>query len=250
MSSASATGFVAQVIELRQYTLHPGQREVLIELFEREFVEPQQALGMQVLGTFRDLDRPERFVWLRGFADMAARAEALAAFYGGPVWQAHRAAANATMIDSDDVLLLRPAGAEAALRFDAQAQAHQAHAGSAPGLFIATVCSIADGDTAAFAAWFDAALRPALAAAGENIVAEFVTEPASNNFPRLPVREGERAFVWLSCFADEQAHRRHAAALRAAPAWRSELGPALLRRLREAPQVLRLAPTSRSALHA
>ena len=54
------------VIELRQYTLHPGRRDDLIALFEREFVEPQEALGIAVLGTFRDLDAPDRFVWLRG----------------------------------------------------------------------------------------------------------------------------------------------------------------------------------------
>ena len=29
------------VFELRQYTLRPGQRDRLVELFEREFVEPQ-----------------------------------------------------------------------------------------------------------------------------------------------------------------------------------------------------------------
>jgi hypothetical protein len=44
-----------------------------------------------------------------GGANPARRAEALAAFYSGPVWQEHHDAANATMIDSDDVLLLRPA---------------------------------------------------------------------------------------------------------------------------------------------
>ena len=61
------------VMELRQYTLRPGQREVLIELFDRELVEPQEALGMRIVGQFRDLDRPDRFVWLRGFADMQTR---------------------------------------------------------------------------------------------------------------------------------------------------------------------------------
>jgi hypothetical protein len=96
----------AAVIELRRYTLHPGQRDVLIELFEREFIEPQEALGMSVTGLFRDLDHPDTFTWLRGFADMDARRHALEAFYGGPVWARHRTAANATMIDSDDVLLL------------------------------------------------------------------------------------------------------------------------------------------------
>src|SRR5437016_8439463 len=41
------------IVELRQYTLHPGQRDVLIDLFDREFVESQEALGMKVIGQFR-----------------------------------------------------------------------------------------------------------------------------------------------------------------------------------------------------
>lgn len=97
---------MSEVFELRQYTLHPGKRDVLIELFERAFIEPQEAAGMRVLGQFRDLDDPDRFVWFRSFSDMAHRKEALTAFYGGPVWKAHRDEANATMIDSDNVLLL------------------------------------------------------------------------------------------------------------------------------------------------
>ena len=47
-------------------------------------------------------------MWLRGFESMAARGAALPAFYGGPVWRAHRDTANATMVDSDDALLLEP----------------------------------------------------------------------------------------------------------------------------------------------
>jgi len=91
------------IVELRQYTLHPGKRDVLIDLFDREFVESQEALGMKVIGQFRDLDNPNRFVWLRGFLDMPSRAQALKDFYGGATWKAHREAANATMIDSDNV---------------------------------------------------------------------------------------------------------------------------------------------------
>lgn len=30
------------IVELRQYTLHPGKRDTLIELFDREFVETQE----------------------------------------------------------------------------------------------------------------------------------------------------------------------------------------------------------------
>ncbi len=58
------------VIELRQYTLQPGQRDVLIDLFDREFVETQEAIGMRLVGQFRDVERPDRFVWIRGFPDM------------------------------------------------------------------------------------------------------------------------------------------------------------------------------------
>lgn len=94
------------VVELRQYTLHPGRRDTLIALFEREFIETQEALGLRVIGQFRDLDDPDRFIWLRGFSDMSARRRSLAAFYDGPVWAAHRDAANATMVDSDNVRLL------------------------------------------------------------------------------------------------------------------------------------------------
>ena len=48
------------VVELRQYTLRPGQRDVLIDLFDREFVESQEATGMAIVGQFRDLDDPDR----------------------------------------------------------------------------------------------------------------------------------------------------------------------------------------------
>jgi len=58
------------VVELRQYTLRPGQRDVLIDLFDREFVESQEADGMAIVGQFRDLDDPDRFTWIRGFASM------------------------------------------------------------------------------------------------------------------------------------------------------------------------------------
>ncbi len=71
---------------------------------------------MSIIGQPRDLDDPNRFAWLRGCTDMCSRTEALQAFYGGPVWEAHRAAASATMIDSDNVLLLRSARSASGFR--------------------------------------------------------------------------------------------------------------------------------------
>lgn len=96
------------VIELRQYTLHPGRRDELIDLFVHKLIKPQEEVGMTILGIFRDLDDPDRFVWLRGFPDMPTRANALDAFYNGPIWAKHANAANATMLDSSDARLLQP----------------------------------------------------------------------------------------------------------------------------------------------
>src|SRR5258706_10060967 len=102
------------VVELRQYTLKPGQRDVLIDLFDRHFVESQESAGMTVIGQFRDRRRADRFVWLRGFPDMETRRKALEAFYDGPIWARHKSDANDTMVDSNDVLLLKPARPETA----------------------------------------------------------------------------------------------------------------------------------------
>jgi hypothetical protein len=115
-------GVHSAIVELRRYELKPGMRDVLIELFDREFVESQEAVGMSLLGQFRDLDRPDQFVWLRGFPDMAARRRGLEAFYGGPVWKRHSEAANATMIDVSNVLLLRPARPGSAFELDTAAR--------------------------------------------------------------------------------------------------------------------------------
>lgn len=227
------------VLELRQYTLRPGQRERLVELFEREFVESQEALGIGLPGQFRDLDDPDRFVWLRSFTDMEARAAALAQFYDGPVWRAHREAANATMLDSDDVLLLRP------LRgFATDGLARPAAGQRAPaGLLTATICPLPPGDAAALARSFDAQVRPVLEALGAPVLAQCVTEPACNTFPRLPVREGECVFVWFAAFADAAAQARHQGAAAADPAV-----AAWIHRLDAMPETLRLTPTPRSLL--
>ena len=87
----------------------PGTRDTLIGIFDRHLVEGQEVEEMVIIGQFRDLDNPDSFVWLRGFADMEARKRALTGFYSGPVWLANRDAANATMLRFDNVLLLKPA---------------------------------------------------------------------------------------------------------------------------------------------
>jgi hypothetical protein len=93
------------VVELRQYTLHPGQRDVLVDLFDREFVETQEAVGMAILGQFRDLDDPDRFVWLRGFPSLNERDRMKDAFYGGRFWTEELESIAMQMLESWDFTL-------------------------------------------------------------------------------------------------------------------------------------------------
>ncbi|OPC77953.1 NIPSNAP family protein [Embleya scabrispora] len=232
------------VIELRQYTLHNGRRDELIALFDRELVETQEATGMTILGQFRDLDDPNRFVWLRGFPDMDTRLHALTAFYGGPVWAEHAHRANATMVDSDDVLLLRPlaAGSGPAVRPSERA----AFGTPAPDRFVsATVWSFPPGRDEGPATVRDR-LVPVLRETGPAPLAVLGTESAPNTFPGLPVRTGENVAVVLTSYPDESAHRRHVAELRAHPVAGAEILPAIEREQVAPVRTLRLTPTGRS----
>jgi hypothetical protein len=229
------------VVELRQYTLRPGQRDVLVELFDREFVESQEAAGIELIGQFRDLDRPDRFVWLRGFPDMERRQRALEAFYGGPVWEAHSAAANATMVDVDDVLLLRPP--TAASGFGPQPRPPAPGARMPGSMVVATICSL---EGPADVAVVDRELLPALAATASPALATFVEEPSENTFPALPVRTGEHVLVWIQRMGASEPTAGHPGddQLRAVAAVALDLLPNLV----AAPLQLRLEPTPRSRL--
>lgn len=234
------------VIELRQYTLRPRRRDELIELFDREFVETQEDAGMTVLGQFRDLDDPDRFVWLRGFPDMTARHRALAAFYGGPTWSEHGPHANDTMLDSDDVLLLRPVPAGSG--FAGLPSSRPPVGAPPPDRFVAaTVWSFPPGRNDGIALLRDGFL-PVLQETGPAPLAFLVTEPAHNTFSRLPVRTGENVAAILTSYPDEDAHRRHLAGIQAHPQTRGEILPAVEREQTAAPQALRLTPTGRSLI--
>ncbi len=236
------------ILELRMYALHPGRRDELIRLFEREFIETQEAVGIQVIGQFYDLDDPNRFIWLRGFHDMAARAQALHAFYSGPVWKAHRDAANATMIDSDNVLLLSLPPGACGFSLRDRRRPPPGRQITQNGFVAATIYYFDAPVTAEFPHYFENTIQPVLEQAGACVLAHFITEDSPNTFPRLPVREGEYAFVWFAGFSDQEAHKNHLARLRKSGAWMDEIEPFLKKNLSGRPEVLRLAPTPRSWL--
>ncbi|QQP94805.1 NIPSNAP family protein [Lysobacter enzymogenes] len=234
------------VIELRRYLMRPGRRDDLIELFEREFVESQEAVGMHVIGQFRELDAADRYTWVRGFPSHALRAESLQGFYGGPTWRAHRDAANATLLDNDDVRLLKPARPDCALPAAAHERAPVGARGEDGGIVCVGVCELNAPAQDGFLQRFERGFAPLLEPAGLELLGVYVTDDTPNGYPRLPVREGEPALVWFARCDDAEAPRR----LAADAGWRAAVADALLADLKAAPQLLRLAPTARSELRA
>lgn len=155
------------IVELRQYTLKPGARDTLVDIFERHFIDTQQAVGITLIGLFYDLDNPDKFVWLRGFPDMDSRKASLIAFYEqGEAWKTHGRAANATMLDSDDVLLLEPIG---------------------------------DLPPASACGQYTAVISPTPVDVAEPVM-RFKPLAAQNTYPRLPVREDQ---MFVTVFAGD-----------------------------------------------
>jgi hypothetical protein len=228
--------------------MKPGRRDDLITLFEEHFIEGQERYGMRLIGQLRNRYNPDRFVWMRGFADMEARREALEGFYGGPIWKAHRDAANDTMVDVSDVLLLRPARAATGFRLNLADRPALDTPMAAGGVVTATIYSFDAPADARFVEFFENGIAPVLRDAGAALLAYFVTEPSENTFPQLPVREGEHVFVWFASFADDAAYAAHQADLNNSPMWGTSLVPTLQRRLSKPAEVLELLPSRRSLL--
>ena len=132
-----------------------------------------------------------------------------------PSGRQHGPAANATMVDSDDVLLLRPT--------DPPHPPAAPHRGprSAPSRPATSGSSSPPGCTnpaTAPATGSPARCSPELQTALGTGVATWRTEPAENTFPALPVRD-DHAFVWTATFADHASYAAAFAALGRRPWW-------------------------------
>lgn len=236
------------IVELRRYTLHAGRRDELIELFEREFVETQEAVGIQVLGQFYDLDDLNQFVWLRGFNDMPAREMSLHAFYSGPVWKAHRDAANATMINSDNVLLLRPVHPTSGFSLKRGNRSQRGSRVVRDGFVAVTIYYFNKPVTSDFIKYFENTIHPELMDSDALVIAYFVTEDSPNTYPQLPVREGEYVFVSFAGFQNQDEYESHLSRLERSCRWKNEISQYLKKHLKGKPEALRLTPTPRSWL--
>ena len=90
-------------------------------------------------------------------------------------------------------------------------------------------------------------MLPLIEEAGAEVVGVFVTEPAENTYPALPVHTDRKVLAIFSRFADAAAQERTRLALAASPQW-AAAAKASAAYAEGPPQTLRLAPTARSLL--
>jgi hypothetical protein len=144
------------------------------------------------------------------------------------------------MLDSANVLLLRPLPKSAGLLAPQRL--------TPTGIVRISIHNLAEVPTQAFTDFFENAMRPMITEAGGTVLAELISETQPNDFLRLPVREHESVFVWLTRLADMDAETKFTQILARRSGWRDQapesLWPALMRK----PEVLRLSPTPRSRL--
>lgn len=201
--SAPAQTIDYRVIELRRYRLVEGSAQRFSRSFETWFPEAFQQLGALVLGHFFERGAVERFTWLRGYPDMAARAAVNTAFYDGPVWQEHKAALDQWILDCDNVLLLRPLHPGSAIPAIAAVDP-VAEPEGAGGIAVLQIFPVRAGalDACALAAdpWFAGYQGRGVTEAG--ILA---TLDEANNFPRHPIRTDGTFLVWMGVLRDQAA---------------------------------------------
>ena len=234
------------VVELRQYKIVHGRRDAFVTLFERAFVETQDAVGMPLIGQFRDLNDPDRFVWMRSFRNMPDRARALTDFYTGPVWLAYRAIANPMLDDNDNVLLLRPARGDSGLAAPAR---RPLQGGNPPpaSTVVVNILYLWKDPGEGFTTFFLNTIAPFLRAGGLQVLGAYVTETTPNNFPRLPVRQSEKVFVWFTRTASSAQYHQAMRQIEKRENWKSRIVPALADYEERSTQTLFLSPTTRSA---
>ncbi len=191
-----------QVVELRRYVIKPGERENFANSFESYFPESFEQLGAIAVGDSLERKNQSNFLWIRGFHNMDDRAKINALFYYGPLWKEHKATLNSLMIDSDNVLLLKPVDPERPIRMlpavDPVREKDGAH-----GLGIVQIFQVKKDRVEEFVAVARTAFQ-AYTEAGAQEVGFLETLDAANNFPQLPIRTDGPYVVWIGMVRDEE----------------------------------------------
>jgi hypothetical protein len=231
-----------QVIEFRRYTIKQGEREHFAEYFESYFPEAFQQMGAIVFGQFFERKNPVGFNWMRGFKNTDARAVINSGFYYGPLWREHASTMNSLMVDSDNVLLLRPLTPARGVPVLPAVDPIKEVKG-AQGVVVAQIFAVKPNSVDAFAKQAEETFAR-YRAAGAREAGVLVTLDVPNNFPQLPVRTDGPYLVWLGIVKDNKTLDAQLTPL----VERSMQSLSATGLLRSAPELVVMDPTHRSRL--
>lgn len=228
------------VVELRRYTVSPGQRARFAAWFDAYFPEAFEQLGAMVFGQFLERDAPDHFFWLRGYHDMLDRPVINSAFYYGPLWREHRTRVNAILPGSDNVLLMRAVAGHSIPVLPAVDPVDEPR--GVHGTLVVQLLPVGQGRADAVAmALADATTRyPREGVLDAGLLR---TLDAPNNFPQLPVRSDGDWVAWIGMVRDAGALSRLEAAMDAVEGRLDASGD-----LRARAERIVAAPTPRSRL--
>jgi hypothetical protein len=95
------------LVELRQYRMHPGQRENWVRFMNEVIVPFQKSKGMKVLGMWVAEEDPDLFVWMREFESEAERERQYEEVYQSDYWKTEVAPKAAAMNNREKMVITR-----------------------------------------------------------------------------------------------------------------------------------------------
>jgi hypothetical protein len=180
---------------------------------------------------------------------MQTRQIALTSFYSGPIWKAHGRLAAGTMVDSDNVLLLRPLRPDTVFAPSTMKLPPPGTRGRGKGVLVASIVYVERNTPSQFGEFFEKELKTRWEQAGAPVIAQMVSEHSPNTYSSLPVREKENVFVWFSLFPNQSAVDKHQRTLSQSMEWRAATVQ-LTAWTHHQIETLHLEPTARSRLQA
>jgi hypothetical protein len=92
------------IVEVRTYTIKRGHRAAILEALKGPTFAELKRIGVRCAGPWVSAEDEQKIVWMRGFADAAARAAMTDAFYGGAAWSGELAGIFMPVLEKYDVI--------------------------------------------------------------------------------------------------------------------------------------------------
>jgi len=88
------------LIEMRCYRLHAGKAQTFEKLMQEQSLPLLRSSGCEVVYAGASLDKPEHYVLIRAYQDLADREQSQQAFYSSAAWREGPRAAILDCIES------------------------------------------------------------------------------------------------------------------------------------------------------